>query len=86
MPNGHGCHGCSRWLAPDGGGPDRASRQVGGDGAGGAGLGLAYAAAIPTARFQLLDETGHSPQLETPDQVIHAIWDSANTDFSAFAR
>jgi pimeloyl-ACP methyl ester carboxylesterase len=48
--------------------------------------GRAYAAAIPMARFQLLSETGHSPQLETPDQVLHAIWDSADTDFSAFAR
>lgn len=48
--------------------------------------GRAYAAAIPMARFQLLTATGHSPQLETPDQVIHAIWDSADTDFSAFAR
>jgi pimeloyl-ACP methyl ester carboxylesterase len=48
--------------------------------------GRAYAAAIPMARFQLLAETGHSPQLETPDQVIHAIWDSADTDFAAFAR
>ena len=50
-----------------------------------AGYGRAYAAAIPMARFQLLPETGHSPQLETPDQVLHAIWDSASTDFSAFA-
>ncbi|MFE9601360.1 alpha/beta fold hydrolase [Streptomyces hokutonensis] len=48
--------------------------------------GRAYAAAIPMAQFQLLPETGHSPQLETPDQVIHAIWDSADTDFAAFAR
>jgi pimeloyl-ACP methyl ester carboxylesterase len=48
--------------------------------------GRAYAAAIPLAQFQLLPETGHSPQLETPDQVIHAIWDSADTDFTAFAR
>ena len=51
-----------------------------------AGYGRAYAAAIPMARFQLLPATGHSPQLETPDQVIGAIWDSADTDFSAFAR
>jgi pimeloyl-ACP methyl ester carboxylesterase len=48
--------------------------------------GRAYAAAIPMARFQLLSETGHSPQLETPDQVIDAIWDSADTDFSVFAH
>jgi pimeloyl-ACP methyl ester carboxylesterase len=48
--------------------------------------GRAYAAAIPMARFQLLSKTGHSPQLETPDQVIQAIWDSADTDFSAFTR
>jgi pimeloyl-ACP methyl ester carboxylesterase len=47
--------------------------------------GRAYAAAIPLARFQLLPATGHSPQLETPDQVLHAIWDSADTDFSAYA-
>jgi pimeloyl-ACP methyl ester carboxylesterase len=51
-----------------------------------AGYGRAYAAAIPMARFQLLPETGHSPQQETPDQVIHAIWDSADTDFSASAH
>ena len=48
--------------------------------------GRAYAAAIPLAQFQLLSDTGHSPQLETPDQVLHAIWDSADTDFSAFAN
>ncbi len=40
--------------------------------------GRAYAAAIPTARFQLLKDTGHLPQLETPDQVLHAIWDFAS--------
>jgi pimeloyl-ACP methyl ester carboxylesterase len=48
--------------------------------------GRAYAAAIPMARFQLLPGTGHSPQQETPDLVIRAIWDSAGTGFSAFAR
>jgi pimeloyl-ACP methyl ester carboxylesterase len=44
------------------------------------GYGRAYAAAIPMARFQLLTETGHQAQMETPDQVMHAIWDSADTD------
>lgn len=48
--------------------------------------GRAYAAAIPQAQFQLLPETGHSPQLETPDQVIHAIWNSTDTDVTAAAR
>jgi pimeloyl-ACP methyl ester carboxylesterase len=43
--------------------------------------GRAYAAAIPMARFQLLTDTGHVPQLETPDQVLHAIWNSADTRF-----
>ena len=38
--------------------------------------GRAYASAIPGAKFQLLTDTGHAPQQETPDQVLHAIWDS----------
>jgi pimeloyl-ACP methyl ester carboxylesterase len=37
--------------------------------------GRAYAAAIPTARFHLLTDTGHMPQVETPDQVLQAIRD-----------
>jgi pimeloyl-ACP methyl ester carboxylesterase len=48
--------------------------------------GRAYAAAIPMARFQLLTDTGHMPQIETPDQLLHAIWDCADTDFASFAR
>jgi pimeloyl-ACP methyl ester carboxylesterase len=44
--------------------------------------GRAYADAIPRARFQLLKDTGHMPQLETPDQLMNAIWNSADTDFS----
>jgi pimeloyl-ACP methyl ester carboxylesterase len=35
--------------------------------------GRAYAAAIQGSRFQLLHDTGHSPQLETPSQVLAAI-------------
>jgi pimeloyl-ACP methyl ester carboxylesterase len=41
--------------------------------------GRAYAAAIPTARFQLLTDTGHMPQVETPDQLLQAIRDCAGT-------
>ncbi len=41
--------------------------------------GRAYAAAIPMARFQLLPDTGHLPQIENPAQLLHAIWDSADT-------
>jgi pimeloyl-ACP methyl ester carboxylesterase len=41
--------------------------------------GRAYAAAIPGAGFQLLKDTGHLPQLETPDQLMNAIWNSADT-------
>ncbi len=48
--------------------------------------GRAYAAAIPMARFQLLTDTGHMPQIETPDQLLHAIWGSAGTDFAKSAR
>lgn len=45
--------------------------------------GRAYAAAIPRSRFQLLKDTGHMPQIETPDQLLRAIWDCAETDFSS---
>ena len=48
--------------------------------------GRAYADAIPLARFQLLADTGHNAQMETPDQVVDAIWNSADTDFTAFTR
>jgi pimeloyl-ACP methyl ester carboxylesterase len=35
--------------------------------------GRAFAAAIPTARFELLKDTGHLPQVETPGQLLEAI-------------
>jgi len=35
--------------------------------------GRAFAGAIPGARFQLLEKTGHLPQIETPDQLLDAI-------------
>ncbi len=39
--------------------------------------GPAYAAAIPSAQFRLLARTGHLPQIETPGQLLDAIWDFA---------
>lgn len=45
--------------------------------------GQAYAAAIPGARFQPLEGTGHMPQLETPDQVVQAIRGAREADFPA---
>ena len=42
------------------------------------GYGRAYAAAIPGARFHLLPATGHVPQIETPAQLLSAIWDFAS--------
>jgi pimeloyl-ACP methyl ester carboxylesterase len=44
--------------------------------------GRSYAAAIALARFQLLQDTGHLPQLESPEQLMNAIWNSAGTDLS----
>jgi pimeloyl-ACP methyl ester carboxylesterase len=42
--------------------------------------GRAYAAAIPGARFRLIPESGHLPQLETPRELSSAIWDFVETD------
>ncbi|THG29351.1 alpha/beta fold hydrolase [Naasia lichenicola] len=35
--------------------------------------GRAFAAAIPGARFELLERTGHVPQMETPDLLLEAL-------------
>ncbi|MBV9379707.1 MAG: alpha/beta hydrolase [Streptosporangiaceae bacterium] len=40
--------------------------------------GRAYAAAIPGARFRLLPETGHLPQIETPGRLLQAVSDYAD--------
>ena len=39
--------------------------------------GRAYAAAIPGAEFRLLPNTGHVPQIETPEQLLDAVWSFA---------
>jgi pimeloyl-ACP methyl ester carboxylesterase len=36
--------------------------------------GRAFAHAIPGARFQLLRDTGHLPQIETPGALLDAVW------------
>jgi pimeloyl-ACP methyl ester carboxylesterase len=42
--------------------------------------GRAYAAAIPGAAFSLLTTTDHMPQIETPEQLLTAIWTFAEAD------
>lgn len=39
--------------------------------------GRAYARAIPDAEFRLLEDTGHMPQTETPEQFLPVLWDFA---------
>jgi pimeloyl-ACP methyl ester carboxylesterase len=39
--------------------------------------GRALAQAIPGARFQLLRDTGHLPQIETPEALLEAVWEFA---------
>jgi pimeloyl-ACP methyl ester carboxylesterase len=43
------------------------------DGIADADYGRAYAAAIPGARFVLLPDTGHLPQIESPDALLAAL-------------
>lgn len=39
--------------------------------------GRAFAKAVPGARFRLLEKTGHLPQIETPAQLLDAVWSFA---------
>ena len=41
--------------------------------------GEAYAKAIPDARFLVIPESGHLPQLEAPEKLLAAVWDFAET-------
>ncbi|MCI4343322.1 MAG: alpha/beta hydrolase [Thermoplasmata archaeon] len=36
--------------------------------------GRAYASSIPNAQFELLRNAGHLPQIETPEQLVTAVW------------
>ena len=36
--------------------------------------GRAFAAAMPGAEFRVLANTGHLPQIETPEQLLEAVW------------
>ncbi|WP_163513247.1 alpha/beta fold hydrolase [Fodinicola acaciae] len=37
--------------------------------------GRAYAKAIPGAEFRLLEQTGHMPQVETPEEFLPVLWE-----------
>jgi pimeloyl-ACP methyl ester carboxylesterase len=41
-------------------------------------FGRAFAAAIPGAEFTLLPESGHMPQIETPDALVKVVWEFAD--------
>ncbi len=40
--------------------------------------GRSYAEAIPGAEFRLFTESGHLPQIETPEKLMSAIWEFAD--------
>jgi pimeloyl-ACP methyl ester carboxylesterase len=37
-------------------------------------LGRAYAAAVPGARLRLIANSGHLPQIETPEELVEIVW------------
>jgi pimeloyl-ACP methyl ester carboxylesterase len=45
------------------------------DGIAGAGYGRSFADAIPRARFEVMSETGHLPQLESPEKLLALLED-----------
>jgi pimeloyl-ACP methyl ester carboxylesterase len=53
------------------------------DGIAGPEYGRAVADAIPGARFELLADTGHLPQLESPDKLLSVLQDFAGANSPA---
>ena len=47
------------------------------DGIADADYGRGFAAAIPAARFQLIERSGHVPQMETPETLLDIVWEFA---------
>jgi pimeloyl-ACP methyl ester carboxylesterase len=41
--------------------------------------GRAYAQSFPNARFELIPEAGHLPQLEQPERVLKLVWEFADS-------
>ena len=41
--------------------------------------GRAYAQAFPDARFQLIPESGHLPQIEQPERLLTLVWEFADS-------
>ncbi len=41
--------------------------------------GRAYAQALPNARFELIPEAGHLPQIEQPARLLNVVWEFANS-------
>jgi pimeloyl-ACP methyl ester carboxylesterase len=41
--------------------------------------GRAYAQSFPHARFELIPEAGHVPQIEQPERLLKLVWEFADT-------
>ncbi|HEV2654110.1 MAG TPA: alpha/beta hydrolase [Ktedonobacteraceae bacterium] len=41
--------------------------------------GRAYAQALPNARFELIPEAGHLPQIEQPERLLNLVWEFAGS-------
>jgi pimeloyl-ACP methyl ester carboxylesterase len=49
------------------------------DGVVDADYGRAYAQSLPNARFKLIPEAGHLPQIEQPERLLALVWEFANS-------